>query len=55
MCHLATCKTCGKATWRGCGMHVQQVMAGIPKSDRCAGHEAEPRTSVFGRLFGRRD
>lgn len=35
MCSRVTCKTCGKATYRGCGMHVEQVLAGVPKSGRC--------------------
>jgi hypothetical protein len=35
MCQRATCKTCGKATYRGCGMHVEQVLAGVPQAQRC--------------------
>lgn len=35
MCQRATCKTCGKATYRGCGMHVEQVLAGVPEAARC--------------------
>ena len=46
-----TCKKCGKTTWAGCGQHVSQVMAGVPKSDRCEGHPDEP--GFFKRLFGR--
>jgi hypothetical protein len=55
MCRPATCKTCGKTTWAGCGQHVDQVMAGVPRADRCAGHATEPAQagSVFSRLFGR--
>ena len=33
MCQQATCKTCGKVTWRGCGQHVDQVMRGVPAHD----------------------
>lgn len=51
MCRPATCKTCGKATWKGCGNHVDQVMRGIPKSQQCAGHPDQP--GLIGRLFGR--
>lgn len=50
MCHQATCKTCGKVTWRGCGMHVDQVMRGVPASQRCQGHAKEP--GRFARMFG---
>ncbi len=53
MCQQATCKRCGKVTWRGCGQHVDQVMAGVPNGRRCS-CEAEARGSVLGRLFGRR-
>ena len=59
MCHAKTCKTCGKTTWAGCGQHVDQVMAGVPHSDRCTGHQGKastsgnPVTSIFSRLFGR--
>lgn len=52
MCRLVVCKTCSKMTWRGCGMHVQQVMAGVPKDDRCQGHPDQGK-SFIGRLFGR--
>ncbi len=55
MCRPATCKTCGKTTWAGCGQHVDQVMAGVPRADRCQGHADEPSQggSFLGRLFGR--
>ena len=58
MCRSATCKTCGKTTWAGCGQHVDQVMAGVPRTDRCQGHGADEKAaasggSFFGRLFGR--
>lgn len=56
MCQRATCKSCGKATYRGCGMHVEQVLAGIPRSERCS---CPPRDTGNGgglvaRLFGNR-
>jgi hypothetical protein len=56
MCRAVTCKTCGKTTWAGCGMHVNQVMAGVPTSDRCPGHPRAERDGAgfLGRLFGRR-
>lgn len=53
MCRRVTCRKCGKASWKGCGMHVDQVMAGVPRSERCAGHQGEPTTGFFARLFGR--
>ncbi|MGA3563254.1 hypothetical protein [Melissospora conviva] len=56
MCRPATCKTCGKATWAGCGQHVDQVMAGVRRADRCPGHAtaaAAGNGSFLGRLFRR--
>ena len=55
MCHAKTCKTCGKTTWAGCGQHVDQVMRGVPKSQRCPGHENDqPAGGFFSRLFAGR-
>lgn len=57
MCRVATCQKCSKATWAGCGNHVDQVMANIPQSRRCT-CTAEPQSSGGGfswlaKLFGR--
>lgn len=52
MCQAVTCRTCGKVTWSGCGQHVDQVMRGVPQSERCEGHESEP--GFLARLFGGR-
>ena len=54
MCHAVTCKTCGKATWAGCGRHIERALAGIPRPERCAGHAAGERSGVLVRLFGGR-
>ncbi|HTJ39844.1 MAG TPA: hypothetical protein VL738_42130 [Dactylosporangium sp.] len=35
MCQRVTCTTCGKATYTGCGNHVDSVLAGVPQSQRC--------------------
>ena len=43
MCRAISCRVCGKTTWAGCGMHVNQVMAHVPKADRCPGHADEPK------------
>lgn len=53
MCRRVTCRRCGKVGWAGCGMHVSQVMAGVPRSERCQGHENEPRLSLMDRLRGK--
>jgi hypothetical protein len=36
MCYAVRCERCGKAGWRGCGAHVESVLAGVPSADRCA-------------------
>ncbi len=56
MCRAVTCRQCGKTTWAGCGQHVDQVMRGVPNSQRCPGHpkaESERSGGFFGRLLGR--
>lgn len=53
MCRAVSCRKCGKTTWAGCGQHVDQVMRGIPSSQRCRGHENEPSVGMFARIFGR--
>lgn len=35
MCTRVTCHACGKPTYAGCGMHVEQVLAGVPRDRRC--------------------
>ncbi len=54
MCRQVTCRKCGKPTWAGCGQHVDQVMAGVPKAPRCQGHPKEPGSGLLTKLFGRR-
>ncbi|HZJ40488.1 MAG TPA: hypothetical protein VFD20_06035 [Demequina sp.] len=57
MCSPATCPNCGKATWTGCGNHVEQALAGIPKARRCEGHASGSTpgstSSLFSRVFTR--
>ena len=58
MCRPANCKTCGKTTWAGCGQHVDQVMSGVPRDQRCSGHSEQEKAaasggSFLGRMFGR--
>jgi hypothetical protein len=58
MCRAATCRTCGKTTWAGCGQHVDQVMRNVPSGQRCPGHAPAEKASgagsgFFGRFLGR--
>jgi hypothetical protein len=55
MCREATCQTCGKTTWAGCGQHVESVRRGVPAAQWCGGHEDAPASTggFFSRLFAR--
>jgi hypothetical protein len=52
MCRPTSCKKCHKTTWAGCGQHVNQVLANIPRDERCPGHPHEPRRGLLRRLLG---
>lgn len=54
MCRAVNCRQCGKTGWAGCGQHVDQVMSGVPKAQRCPGHPKAERTGGFLKgLFNR--
>ena len=56
MCRAATCRTCGKTTWAGCGQHIDQVMRNVPADQRCPGHTEPDKASGSGflsRMLGR--
>lgn len=52
MCRRVTCTTCGKPTYAGCGMHIEQVLGNVKPEDRCGGHEREGG-GFLSRLLGR--
>jgi hypothetical protein len=35
MCSRVNCHICNKATWSGCGEHVEEALAGVAEADRC--------------------
>lgn len=35
MCIKVECNDCKKPTWKGCGMHIEQALAGVPVDQRC--------------------
>jgi len=35
MCRRVECSKCRKPTYAGCGAHVEQVLGGVPKAERC--------------------
>ena len=60
MCSKTTCRKCSKATWSGCGQHIEQALAGVPKTQRCTCREekaaakaSSTSTGFFAKLFGR--
>ncbi len=57
MCRPVACKTCQKITWAGCGMHIEQVRAGIPAENWCPGRhpkaESEPKAGWLRRVLNR--
>jgi len=60
MCRRVHCDKCGKPTYSGCGMHIEQVLADVPVEARChcrdqnedpnPGDKAAP--SIMRRIFG---
>ena len=54
MCSPARCHRCGKATYSGCGQHVDQALQGVPKNERCTCEAARPaKQTLFGRVRGK--
>jgi len=35
MCRRVECSKCGRPTYAGCGMHVEQVLGDVPPAARC--------------------
>jgi len=59
MCHAVKCQVCGKTTWAGCGQHVAQIKASVPKGQWCNGKHTQAEIDAarnakgfLGRLFG---
>lgn len=44
MCRRVQCDKCGKPTYAGCGMHIEQVLADVPASERCHCRDAKGET-----------
>lgn len=56
MCSQVKCKKCGKPTWAGCGAHVEQALANVPREQRCRCSEQQPEQAKgsLWRLFSPR-
>jgi hypothetical protein len=35
MCSKRSCSNCGKASWVGCGLHIETALDGVPIDERC--------------------
>ena len=35
MCTAVRCDRCGKATWVGCGQHIEEALDGFTNEQRC--------------------
>ncbi|KAG2216949.1 hypothetical protein INT45_001420 [Circinella minor] len=35
MCMRTTCNNCQKFTWKGCGQHIKQALAGLKEDEIC--------------------
>lgn len=46
MCRRVECRQCGRPTYAGCGMHVEQVLGDVPKADRCRCREAKAKDAT---------
>jgi hypothetical protein len=62
MCRRVECSKCGRPTYAGCGMHVEQVLGNVPPVQRCRCREERAKNppaagpagsrSWLRRLFG---
>ncbi|WP_344305695.1 hypothetical protein [Nocardioides bigeumensis] len=55
MCHPVRCRSCSKVTWAGCGLHVDEALAGFAPADLCdcGGDGPAGQPSVFARFLNR--
>ena len=66
MCRQISCPDCGKPTFAGCGMHVEQVLGHVPPAQRChcreqkqmarraeATNASSPTDGFLSKVFGR--
>ncbi|CAB4343657.1 unannotated protein [freshwater metagenome] len=53
MCSKEICRTCGKATWSGCGEHIEEALHGIPQEQRCSCDVDAQSTNTDGGFFSR--
>ena len=58
MCRRVQCEKCGKPTYAGCGMHIEQVLADVPVAERChcrdqkSDQQGNKAPSIMRRILG---
>ena len=55
MCRRIDCPKCGKPTYAGCGMHIEQVLGDVPREQRCTCREKNEKPAEGGfwkKIFG---
>jgi hypothetical protein len=45
MCRRVECSKCGRPTYAGCGMHIEQVLGDVPAANRCRCREERARNT----------
>lgn len=56
MCRRIECSKCGRPSFAGCGMHIEQVLGNVPPAERCKCREEKAAAGDegkgwFGSLF----
>ena len=54
MCRRVECSKCGRPTYAGCGMHVEQVLGSVPVAQRCRCREERAKKPADGSDGGAR-
>jgi hypothetical protein len=48
MCRRVECAKCGRPTYAGCGLHIEQVLGDVPPAERCRCHEEPAKNDGQG-------
>jgi hypothetical protein len=48
MCRRVDCPSCGRPTYAGCGLHIEQVLGDVPPGDRCRCREQKSGSKDSG-------
>ena len=52
MCRRVDCPKCGRPTFAGCGMHVEQVLGNVPPAQRCHCREESGKSDKSDKKAG---